>query len=132
MGSDYREQLQRYTDVSRKAQVATADTATINLIAGKTRWQIFIQKIVVSFTTSAAQSLTFQDTGTPTLIAKTPASPALGAFTVDFGPDGYPVVADKGIDIVISGAGLAAAIEVTMYRRLTPDTALTADQLAAS
>lgn len=136
MGSDYREQLQRYTDVSAtKILLATDDySATpFSLAAAKAGWQIFVQKIEVAVTTDNAATLTFQDTaGTPIKIAGTKVSPGIGPITFDFGPDGVQLTADKGLDLKNSAAGLAASITVTAYRRLTPGTAIGVAALAAS
>lgn len=120
---DYSRKLDRYTDVSVQYQIAAADTGTKTPIAASTGYSIFVQKILVSIFTDAAQSLTFQDNaGTPVVIGKTKASPGLGPILFDFGPDGYPLTEAKQLDIVISGAGLGAAIFITAYKKPTAAT----------
>lgn len=127
---DYSRRLDRYTDVSNgtlgtsfQTQILATDTATVTAIAAATGYTTFVQKIQVAVTTDAAQSLTFQDNaGTPIVLAKTKASPGLGPINFDFGPDGYPLTESKQLDIVISGAGLAASVSITAYRRATATT----------
>lgn len=111
-----------YEDVSYDRDLLITDTGTLTAIAAKTNYTIFVQAIVVNVTTDAAQTLTFQDTAaTPIVIAKTRSSPGLGPVdeSVDFGPEGKALTVSKGLSIVISGAGLGAAIKVIAYRKLT-------------
>ncbi len=114
----YQQKLSAYSDVSASVVVATGDSATKTPIALKTGYSIFIQRILVSVTTDAAQSLTFQDNaGTPVVAAKTKVSPGLGPILYDFGPDGFQLTESKELDIVISGAGLGAAVQIQAYQK---------------
>lgn len=136
MGSDYREPLQRYTDVSTGTALLATDDLSVTprvLAAAKTGWQIFVQKIEVAVTTDNAATLSFEDSaGTPIKVAATKVSPGIGPITFDFGPDGFPLTADKALNLKNSAAGLAASITVTAYRRLTPNTSISQAALAAS
>lgn len=111
-----------YQDCSYDGNVLAADTATVHCIAAKTNYTVYVQAIIVNVSTSAAQSLVFQDTtGTPVVIHHTQTSPALGPVneSVDFGPEGKALTVSQGLDMTISGAGLAAAVKVIAYRKLT-------------
>lgn len=126
--SDYGFYRAVFSSASVTASVAAADTATIdNVITAKNaNWTIHVQRITLSVTTDAAQSLTFQDdAGSPVVIAKSAASPGLGVEMVaDFGPEGFPLTKGKNLDIVISGAGLACQISIEAYQRLTKSNAV--------
>lgn len=121
--SDYGFYRANYSDKLTHVVVAAADSATKeNVIAAKSAGHtIYVQRILLSVYTDAAQSLTFQDdAGTPIVIAKSPASPGLGVEVVaDFGPKGYPLTVGKNLDVVISGAGLACIVTIEAYERLT-------------
>lgn len=123
VGSDYGWYLAQYSDKTATAVVAAADTATLeNVVAVKSaNHTIYVQRIILSVITDAAQSLTFQDdAGTPVIIAKSAASPGLGVEVVaDFGPKGYALTAGKNLDVVISGAGLACKVSIEAYEKLT-------------
>lgn len=111
-----------WQDCSYDYNLLTTDSGTKTAVAAKTGFTVFVQAIVCNFHTDAAQTLTFQDdAGTPVVIHKTRSSPGLGPVddSVDFGPEGKALTADKGLNMVISGAGLGAAIKVIMYRKPT-------------
>lgn len=94
------------------------------VFAGKAKEHIWITRITICITTSAAQSVTVRDDGTPTPIFSVPASAAVGAYEVEFGDDGYQVGAGLGIDLVGSGAGTAGTWVIEGYRKggTTPKT----------
>lgn len=95
--------------------IGTGDTGTVVAIAAKTGHTTYIQSILVSCTTGAAQTLTFQD-ATPITLARTKATGVQGeAYLFDFGPSGYPITAASAFNIVISGAGLGAAVHIEGY-----------------
>lgn len=109
-----------FQDCSFDRDLLTTDTGTIAAITADATKTVYVQAIVVNITTDAAQTLTFQDdAGTPVVICKTRSSPGLGPVdeSVDFGPEGKKLTAGKGLNIVISGAGLGAAIKVLAYRK---------------
>lgn len=112
-----------YSDKSVRGRVAAADSATIeDVVAVKNlNYTIYVQRIMLSVTTDAAQSLTFQDdAGTPVVIGKSAASPGLGIEVVaDFGPEGFALTTAKNLDIVISGAGLGCVYVIEAYQKQT-------------
>jgi len=108
-----------YTDKSVRYQLGAADTGTVELIEAKNaNWTLYIQRILLAVTTDAAQSLTFQDDSGTVVVGKSAASPGLGIELVgDYGPEGRILTAGEGLDMVISGAGLAAQVIVEAYQR---------------
>lgn len=123
VASDYGFYRAQYSDKSTVVAVAAADSATKeDVIAVKSSGHtIYIQRIVLSVFTDAAQSLTFQDdASTPVVVGKSAASPGLGVEVVaDFGPKGMALTAGKNLDVVISGAGLGAKASIEAYERRT-------------
>lgn len=120
--SDYGYYRAQYHSANVIEKVLAADTATTTAITAKTaRHTIFVQRILLSVSTDAAQSLTFQDTaGTPIVAGKSPASPGLGIEVVcDFGPEGLALTEGKNLQKVISGAGLACQVSYEAYQRVT-------------
>jgi hypothetical protein len=116
----YQQKLSAYENVSTGYSLLAADTATKHPILGKTGFTVYIQRIEQSVTTDAAVNQTYQDTaGTPVVVAESKTSPGLGPILWDFGPEGYPLTVDKGLDHVISAAGMAAAIVIQAYRKRT-------------
>lgn len=118
VGGDYFAKQYFYKAVKADVDVATADTSKTAIIAPfNSSYTIYVQRIVISVITDAAQSLIFQDNaGSPVIIAKTKASPGLGPIIIDFGPQGTPLTAGKQLDIATSGAGLAARVHVEGYQ----------------
>lgn len=112
-----------FRDKAIDGVIAPADSGTINnvITPRNVRWTVFIQRILLSVTTDAAQTLTFQDdNGTPKVVAKSPASPGLGIEVVaDFGPEGIALTEGTNLDIVISGAGLGCIYSIEAYEKLT-------------
>lgn len=91
---------------------------------------IYIQKISVHVTTSAAQAITFLAGTTATVIAAIlPASAAAGDVHVLLDlEEGFALPA--GEDLNVSGtAGVAGIIEVIAYQRLTPGAVLVPSEL---
>jgi hypothetical protein len=121
--ADYGWYLAQYHDASVVVPVATTDSGTLQdkIAVKSTRHSIFVQRVILSVTTDAAQSLTFQDdANTPVVFAKSPASPGLGVEVVaDFGPKGFQLTEGKNLDIVISGAGLGAQVSIEAYQKVT-------------
>lgn len=121
--ADYGHYRAQYTNKSTTFGVAAADSGTVqDVVAVKSaNHTLYIQRIMLSVFTDAAQSLTFQDdAGTPVVIGKSAASPGLGVEVVcDFGPEGYPLTQGKNLDAVISGAGLGCKVSIEAYEKLT-------------
>ncbi|HDZ43062.1 hypothetical protein LCGC14_0897270 [marine sediment metagenome] len=107
-----------FRDLSKTQIVGTGDTTVDAFLAKRANQTIWVQRIVVYITTSSAQSLSFQDdASTPLVIAKVPATPAVDTrWDFDFGDRGVPLTENKDLDISISGAGLAANIQVYAYQ----------------
>lgn len=121
--ADYGYYRAQYHNANATAVVAAADSATMSgvITAKSTRHSIFVQRVILSVITDAAQSLIFQDSAnTPIIVAKSAASPGLGVEVVaDFGPEGYQLTEGKNLDIAISSAGLAAKVSIEAYQRVT-------------
>ena len=123
---------QEQDTVNRKVVVnlavlaATTATAT-SLITARTGFTVYIQKIVISVTTTAAQTTILADSaGTPVVIAGLAASPALGPYTWDFGPEGTPLTESTGLTYTLSAAGLAYRLHIQAYYRQTSPLTVTA------
>lgn len=125
--------LRSYQDVSAQQQTVAADTAAVTLIAARAGWTTYVQKIEINITTDNAATVTVRAlTTTAVILARTPASPGIGVRIFDFGEDGWALPAGEGLERILSGAGLAFAMTVQAYRKLTPNTAIAAATLAAS
>jgi hypothetical protein len=96
--------------------VAGGAPAVDPVFAGRTKEHIFITRITICITTSAAESVTVRDDGTPTPIFSVPASAAVGAYQVELGDDGYQVGVGLGVDLAGSGAGTAGTWVIEGYR----------------
>lgn len=95
--------------------IGTGDTGTVAALPAKTDHITHVQSILVSCTTGAAQTLTFQDAA-GVVLARTKATSVQGeAYLFDFGPQGFPITAANAFNIVISGAGMGAAVHIEGY-----------------
>jgi hypothetical protein len=112
-------------DVSKRGTFIATDTAVADACpVPSAKHTLYIQKIVFDVTTSAAQSMTFQDdAGTPVVIATIPSGPGVGPQVFDFGDDGIPLTKGKNLDIATSGAGLAGRYSINAYAMIDPGTA---------
>lgn len=103
---------------NKNLAVATADTGTKTLVTSRgAAYQIFVQRIVVTISTDAAQNITFQDSnGSPVYVEKIPSSPGANTrWEFYFGPKGQPLTPGANLVAVLSGAGLGAQIEWNCY-----------------
>lgn len=117
--------LRSYQDVSAQAQTVAADSGVKALVAGITGWQIFIQRILVNVTTSAAQTVTFRAATTETIVlGAVPSAPGVGVREFDFGEKGWALPVGEGLEQSLSAAGLAFAVVVQAYAKLPADTAV--------
>lgn len=122
MASEQASFLRRYWgDLSLTQQIAAATTTITDLIAVKNAsYSIFIQKIIVTITTDAAQSLTLQDdASTPLVLAEIPTSPGEGRFEYDYGEVGRQLTEGKNLDCNLSAAGLVGSVIIQAYQRPT-------------
>jgi len=121
---DY-EQLQReFKAANVTAYVAAGDNYSVtplSLIANKSGYRLRVQKIVISVTTTAAQTQGIRSITNDVPVAALAASPALTAFTWDFGTRGARVANGEGLEYVNGAAGVACCIVVQAYWEPIPD-----------
>ena len=109
-----------FKDVSVHGAVAAAGTSVLPVITGRAKYTIYVQKVIISILTDAAQTLILRDTAsTPKVIASLPASPGTGPEVFDFLDDGIPLTEGKDLDLVLSAAGLAFNYDIQAYLRPT-------------
>jgi hypothetical protein len=124
MLGDYTAYKRFYTNKSIDRTIVAADTsaAHADVISPRNSLHtIYIQKIILSITTHAAQTITFRDgAGTPVVIAAhTDAATGLSVVEWDFGPEGTPLTQGEELDIILSAAGIAARVHIEAYEKLT-------------
>ena len=118
--------LRSYQDVSTQTSVADDAVGPIALVAARTGWATYIQRILVNVGTSATETVTLQSDGTGALVlAILPVDSPLGVITFDFGEDGVLLPAGEGLEAVLSDDGYALTIVVQAYRKLPPDASVT-------
>lgn len=116
----------QYSDASTSGIVLAAAATTTPIQALSAKFTIFVQKLTIVITTSAAQIITIKDSnGTPVVIGSIAASAALGSvYTVDFGARGFALT--EGKDLVIAQtAGPAYSYSIEAYQKQTSATAAT-------
>lgn len=114
-GGDYARRRIIYPDVSTNTTIVVG-TADYTLVTGKTNYTIFVQRIIAWITTSAAQSVSFEDSTTALQIAKIPSSPGDSTrWDFDFGPEGRALTAGENLVWNASGAGNVGHCEVLAY-----------------
>lgn len=122
MGSYNNRNRSLFRDVSGSTVLAAADdlsSTARTLVALAAKYTIYVQRIIVNVITDNAATLTFQDTGTPVVIAKTKASPGLGPIIFEFGEEGRALTEGKAFTLKNSAAGLAADITWEGYIKPT-------------
>jgi hypothetical protein len=115
-------------------------TTDVNILVGtqnyadvvtprSTAYQVFVQKITLSITTHAANTLTVDDDGSgPAIAAHTDATAAAGVpstVTWDFGPEGRPITGN--LDINQSAAGIVGVVHIEAYEKLVTPVAVGAN-----
>jgi hypothetical protein len=120
MMGDYTRRRVIYQDASTTADFAATDGNT-TLIAGKTGRTIYVQRIIVTIKTSAAQAITFEDSAsTPIYVAKVTANPGADTrWDFDFGPEGKALTSAKNLAMDMT-AGNAGHVEVLAYFKPDP------------
>ena len=123
-GGDYSRRRIIYQDCSTTANFAATD-GNLTLITGKTNFTIYVQRIIVVIKTSAAQTMTFEDTNSSAVyVAKLPASPGVDTvWQFDFGPEGKALTSAKNLVLTMT-AGNAGHYEILAYFK--PDAVVTA------
>lgn len=116
-GGDYARNRQTFQDLSTSAAFAAADGDT-TLLTGVASRTVYVQRIIVMIKTSAAQTITFQDSaGSPVYVAKIPSSPGADTrWDFDFGPIGKPLTSGKNLSMAMT-AGNAGHVEVLAYMK---------------
>ena len=96
----------------------TAAVTTTLVTARSASHYVYVQKIVCTIKTDAAQALTFQDSAaTPEYLFKVTTSPGADTtWSVDFGPRGRRCTLGKNLTATFSAAGLAGHLEVVGYQ----------------
>jgi len=124
VGGDYTRKRTIHQDVSSSTPIVVG-TADYTLVTGKTNYTIYVQRIVVWITTSAAQNMSFEDSTTGTRIANIPSAPGDSTrWDFDFGPDGKAITTAENLVLNASGAGNIGSVEVYAY--LKPNAVATA------
>lgn len=97
-----------------KSTTFLATDGNTTIVAAKTGRILWIQKLRVTIKTTAAQAMTFQDTG-GLYVCKIAASPTVDSIiTFDFGPKGIPLTISLGLQQAMT-AGNAGHVEVEGY-----------------
>lgn len=103
----------------------TAGDGTAVISAKSANHRLYIQKILVSITTYAAKTWTFQDSAsTPVpigLVSIPAAAPTTGGdvvYEIDFGPTGIALTKGKNLLLKMSATGAAGAIHIEAYEKL--------------
>ena len=109
-----------YNDISGDLVVLAATDDTTLVSVRNASHTIFIQRIIFFVSTSAAQSMSFEDSAnTPVQIAEIPATPADSTrWDFDFGEEGTPLTAGKDFKMMVSAAGLAGILKWYGYQRV--------------
>lgn len=106
------------------AELVTTD-ATKDLVALRTNYTLYVQRVTYVPTTVAAQAITVKDNaGTPVLVALIPASQAT-PYVADFGPEGLPITAGVKLFATCT-AGPGGRFKVEGYYKLSSVIAHTA------
>ena len=109
-----------YTDLSGSGVVATSDASTTLATVPSAKHTVFLQKMTVVITTSAAQIITIKDSaGSPVEIGSIAASAAKGSvYTIDFGSRGYALTEGKNL-LMTQTAGPAYTYAIDAYAKQT-------------
>lgn len=119
-----------YSDASVSGVVAAATASTTAITAKSSLFTVFIQKLTIVITTSAAQIITIADSNSsPVVIGSIAASAALGSvYTIDFGARGFALTEGKNL-VLSQTAGPAYSYSVDAYQKQTaPGQSTTVDR----
>lgn len=96
---------------------ATDGDATL-ITAGATTEQLFITRITVTIKTSAAQSITFEDSASSAVyVCKVPSNPTVDTqYIYQWGERGFGLTEGKNLVMNVSAAGVAGTIVWEGYR----------------
>lgn len=109
-----------FRDISGTIRMTAGADPSQTLVAARTKHTHFIQKILVQISTSAAQTLRFEDdAGTPIVVAEVPAGSGEGIIEFDFGDVGVPLTEGQVFRLVASAAGYVGTIIWEGYSKPT-------------
>ena len=122
MAGDYIHYQSNYTKKIADVDVLTGTATYADVLTPKSaNHQIFLQKVVLSITTHAADVYTVDDDGAgPAIAVHTDAAAGAGVPSVvewDFGPTGRPVTKGANVDVSHSSTGVGI-IHIEGYERL--------------
>jgi hypothetical protein len=117
----YERKRKQHGDISGTLDVTTTTDDTTLKAVRSSNHTIYIQRIEFFVTTSAAQSMSFEDSNTsPKQIFEIPSSPADSShWSQDWGPDGINLTAGKDFKMMVSAVGLAGQLRWYGYQKLT-------------
>lgn len=123
-GGDYARRRIIYQDISATADFAATDS-NLTVVPGRSSHTTFVQRIVVTIKTSAAQNILFEDSNSAKLyVAEIGASPGTDSrWDFDFGPEGKALTSGKDL-LMDMTAGNAGHYEILAYRKLDNATAV--------
>lgn len=126
MSGDYNKYRRHYQDISLDYDLAATTGGPVTLKAVRnSAYTIYIQRISTDVKTYAAKTLTFEDSGTPTVIAvdsipaAEPTNAGAQSWDHDFGPVGTALGEGKDLVLALSASGVAARIHIEGYQRRT-------------
>lgn len=95
-----------------------SQTTTTLITATDSSHTIYVQRIIVTITTDAVQSISFQDSaGSPLVLEVVPTSPGANTrWDFYFGPKGVPLTKGANLTATFSAAGLAGHLEWNAYQ----------------
>ena len=111
---DYRAYRRQGRAFAKELDFITSTTTTTLVTAKSASYYVYVQKIICTIKTDAAQSITFQDSSvTPEYLFKVTTSPGADTtWSVDFGPRGRRCAIGKDLTATFSAAGLAGHMEI--------------------
>lgn len=123
MPGDYMYWQRFYKDKTTDLNILVGTQNYTDVITPKTaNHQIWVQKITLSITTHAAQTLTVDDDGSgPPIAAHTDAAAGAGVPSVvtwDFGPKGRPLTVGGNLDVTQTAAGIVGVLHIEAYEKL--------------
>lgn len=129
-GGDYTRRRIIYRDVSLTQAFAATD-GNLTLITGRANHTLYIQRVIITIKTSAAQVITFEDNNSSAVyVCKIPASPGADTrWDFDFGPEGVALTSGKNFMQDMT-AGNAGHVEINAY--LKPDAVVAATSTSSS
>lgn len=119
-----------FKDVSAAWNLLAASDPDRTVVAApaNAKKSVFVQKIAVFVSTSAAQAITFQSSATSVIVGILAASQPVGDVIVFELEEGFQLPAGEGL-IAVGSAGVAGSFAVQAYERLTPGAVLVPSEI---